>query len=81
MHKKTEKSILRLFIYKKFKKQFYFFICILPGHVFNESLKEFWKNSNFENMRANFLRRCQNSPRQNSPELMHFPARKKKSFN
>ena len=57
MHKKTEKCILRFFIYKKFKKQFYFFTCILPGYVFNESPKEFWKNSNFENMRAGFLRR------------------------
>ena len=74
MHKKTEKSILRFFIYKKFKKQFYFFTCILPGYVFNESPKEFWKNSNFENMRANFIRRCQNSLRQNSPEIMHFQA-------
>ena len=74
MHKKTEKSISRFFIYKKFKKQFYFFTCILPGYVFNESPKEFWKNSNFENMRANFISRCQNSLRQNSPEIMHFQA-------
>ena len=51
MHKKTEKSILRFLIYKKFKKQFYFFACILPSYVFNESLKEFWKNSNFEYMK------------------------------
>ena len=72
MHKKTEKSILRFFIYKKFKKQFHFFTCILPSYVFNESTKEFWKNSNFENMRANFHRRCQNSLRQNSPKIMHF---------
>ena len=35
------------------------FTCILPeGH---KSPKEFWKNSHFENMRADFLRRCQNS--------------------
>ena len=67
MHKKTEKSILRLFIYKKFKKQFYFFTCILPGYVFNESPKEFCKNSNFENMRAGFLLWCQNSLRQTTP--------------
>ena len=73
MHKKTEKSILRFFIYKQFK---FFFTCILPGYVFNESKKEFWKNSSFENMRANFIRRCQNSLRQNSPEIMHFQARK-----
>ena len=74
MHKKTEKSISRFFIYKKLKKQFYFFTCILPGYVFNESPKEFWKNSNFENVRANFINRCQNSLRQNSPEIMHFQA-------
>ena len=74
MHKKTEKSMLRFFIYKNFKKQFHFFTCILPGYVFNESPKEFWKNSNFENMRANFIRRCQSSLRQNSPVIMHFQA-------
>ena len=54
MHKKTEKSILRFFIFKKFKKQF-FLTCILHGYVFNESPNKFWKNSNFENMRANFI--------------------------
>ena len=79
MHKKTEKSISRFFVYKNFKRQLlFFFTCILPGYVFNESPKEFWKNSNFENMRANFISRCQNSLRQNSPEIMHFQARKKK---
>ena len=72
MHKKTEKSILRFIIQKKFKKQFYFYTCILPGYVSDESPKEFWKNINFENMRVNFIRRCQNSLRQNSPEIMHF---------
>ena len=81
MHKKTEKSISRFFVYKKFKKQFYFFTCILPGYVFNESPKEFWKNSNFENIRANFISRCQNSLWQNSPEIIHFQAWKKESFN
>ena len=30
----------------------------------HESFKEFWKNCHFENMRADFLRRCQNSLRQ-----------------
>ena len=52
MHKKTDKSIFKIFIYKKFKKQFYFFTCILPDYVFHESSKEFWKMSHFENMRA-----------------------------
>ena len=74
MHKKTDKSIFKFSIYKKFKIQLYFFTCILPGYVFNECPKEFWKNSNFENMRAGFLRRYQNSLRQNSPEIMHFQA-------
>jgi hypothetical protein len=63
-----------IFIYKKFKKQFEFFTCILPGHLFHENPKEFWKNSHFENIRAGFLRWCQNSLWQNSPEIMHFQA-------
>ena len=60
-----------------FKKAFYFFTSILPDYVSHESLKEFWKNCHFENMRADFLRRCQNSLWQTSPEMMHFQARKK----
>ena len=55
MHKKTDKSVFNFFIYKKFKKQLDFLICILSGDFFNESSKEFWKNSNFEKMRAGFL--------------------------
>ena len=74
MHKKTEKSISEFLFIKSSKKQFYFITCILPDYVFNESPKEFWKNSNFENMRANFIKRCQNSLRQNIPEIMHFQA-------
>jgi hypothetical protein len=42
--------------------------------VFHESSKEFWKNSHFENMRADFLMRCQKSLWQTSPEMMHFQA-------
>ena len=38
-----------------FKKAFYFFTSILPDYVSHESLKEFWKNCHFENMRADFL--------------------------
>ena len=41
MHKKTEKSKSRFFIYKKLKKQFYLFTCILNGYFFNESQKNF----------------------------------------
>jgi hypothetical protein len=44
--------------------------------VFHESLKEFWKKSHLENMRASFLRRCQNSLRQTSPKIMYFQTRK-----
>jgi hypothetical protein len=56
-------------------------LIFLPHYVSHEILKEFWKNSHFENMRADFLRRCQNSLRQTSPEMMHFQARQKKYFN
>ena len=55
--------------------------CILPDYVGHESSKEFWKNSHFENMRADFHRRCQNSLWQTSPEMMHFQALKKEHFN
>jgi hypothetical protein len=48
--------------------------CILPDYVAHESFKEFLKNSHFENMRADFLRRCQNWIRQASPEMMHLQA-------
>ena len=47
---------------------------ILSEYVGHESLKEVWKNSHFENLRADFPRRCQNSLRQTSPERMHFQA-------
>ena len=49
-----------------------FFTSILPDYVYYESLKEFWKKSHFENMRAGFLRRRQNSLRQTSPKMMYF---------
>ena len=74
MHKKTDKSIFKNCISEKFRKQLYFFTCILPDYVFHESPKEFWKNNHFENMRASFLRRCQNSLWQTSHEMMHFQA-------
>ena len=35
-------------------------------------MKAFGKNSHFENMRADFLRQCQNWLQQTSPEMMHF---------
>ena len=74
MHKKQKKQYQDFLFIKSSKNNFIFFTCILPGYVFNESPKEFWKNSNFENMRANFISRCQKSLRQNSPEIMHFQA-------
>ena len=74
MHKKTDKSIFKNCNSEKFRKQLYVFACILPDYVFHESPKEFWKNNYFENMRADFLRRCQNTLWQTSPEMMHFQA-------
>ena len=53
----------QFFINEKFKKLLYFFICILPNYVPHEITKDFWKNSHFENVRADFLLRCQNSLR------------------
>ena len=81
MHKKTDKTKFKNCISEKFMKQHNFFTCISPDYVFHESPKEFWKNNHFENMRADFLRRCKNSHRQTSPETMHFQACKKKDFN
>ena len=43
---------------KSSENRFYFFACILPDYVAYERPKEFWKNSQFENMRTGFLVRC-----------------------
>ena len=59
---------------------FLFFTCILSDYVADEITKEFWKNSHFENMRADFPLKCQNSLRWNTPEIMHFQAWKKNVF-
>ena len=40
---------------KKFQNCFYFFTCILPDYVAHEIIKEFGKNSHFENMTAGSL--------------------------
>ena len=40
----------------KTSENIFFSTCILPDYVSHESLKEFWKNSHFENMRAGFLK-------------------------
>ena len=54
--KSTKLHIFKNVVSEKFRKQFYFFTCILPDYVSHESLNEFWKNSHFENMRAGFLK-------------------------
>ena len=74
IRKKSDSTIYKNFVREKFRKQFQFFTCILPDYLSHESLKVFWKNSDFENMGAGFLRRCQNTLRQNSLEMMHFQA-------
>jgi hypothetical protein len=56
----------------KSSKTILFSTCILPDYVSYESPKEFWRNSHFENMKADFLRRCQNSLWQTSHEMMHL---------
>ena len=61
MRKKIDKTIFKNCISEKFRKQSNFLICISSDYVFHESPKKFWKNNHFENMRASFLRRCQNS--------------------
>ena len=74
---KKQKKVSSNFLLIKSSRNNFIFYLYLSGYVFNESSKEFWKNSNFEKMRAGFLWRCQNSLRQNSPEIMHFQAWKK----
>ena len=61
-------------VYSKVQETILFFTCILPDYLGHESFKKFWKNSHFENMRADFLRRCQNSLWQTRPEMMQFKA-------
>ena len=56
---KCHKSNFIKCINEKFRK--YFFTCIVPDYVPHEILKEFWKNSHFENLRAGLILRCQNS--------------------
>ena len=47
---------------QKIQKSILFILtCILPDYVAHENPKEFWKNSRFENIRAGFLGRSQNS--------------------
>ena len=52
VHKKYDSSKLKIFINEKFQKNIQFFTCILPNNVAHDITKEFWKNSHFENARA-----------------------------
>ena len=66
------KAVLRNLLHhfslmKSSENKFYFFTCILVGYVAHESPKEFLEYSHFENMRAGFLLRCQNSLWQTTP--------------
>ena len=49
-----------------FSPAFYLIMC------FMKAPNNFGKKSHFENMKAGFLRRCQNSLRQTSPKIMYF---------
>ena len=49
-------SILKNVINEKFRKQFYFFTCILLDYVAHDIQKRIFKNINFENMTAVFFR-------------------------
>ena len=69
---KMTKDYSKILLMKSSRNNFILFTCILPDYMVHESIKELWKNNHFENMRADFLRRCQNSLRQTSPEMMHF---------
>ena len=52
---KSTKLYSKLLLVKSSESTFVF-TCILPDYVFHESLKEFWQNRHFENMRAGFLK-------------------------
>ena len=48
--KRKAQNVFKNVISEKFRKQFCFLTCILSDYVAHKSFKEFWKNSNFENM-------------------------------
>ena len=62
----------KFLIMKSSNKYWFFLNCILSHYLAHEITKEFWKNSHFENMRTDFLLRCQNTLWWNTPEKMHF---------
>jgi hypothetical protein len=49
---KSTKLYSKILLVKSSENNFIF----LPDYVSHESLKEFWKNRHFENMRAGFLK-------------------------
>ena len=54
-----------------------FSICLLTDYMSHESLKEFWKNTHFENMRAGFLCGVKIHFSKLTLEMMHFQPWKK----
>ena len=62
-YQKNRQKYIHDFQWSNIQKIFHFFICIFPNYVAHEITKEFWKNSHFENMTADFLLRWQNSLR------------------
>ena len=71
---KMTKVFSKILLMTSLGSNFIFFTCILPDYVGHENSKEFRKNNHFENMKADFLRRSENSLRQTSPEMIHFLA-------
>ena len=69
---KMTKVSSKILLMTSLGSNFIFFTCILSDNVGHEKLKEFWKTNHFENMKADFLRRSQNSLRQTSPKMMDF---------
>ena len=81
MHKKPDSTIFKNFIRKKFIKWFYFLPAFYLIMCLMKVKKNFEKNSHFENTRAGFVLRYQNSLRQNTSKMMHFQAWKNKGFD
>ena len=54
---KSPQFSFQFFVSKKFRKLFYFFICILLDLVVHEITKKNWPNCHFENRTADFLLR------------------------
>ena len=74
---KKETKAYQRFLIEKVRFFFHSFTCIFSDYMAHDITKEFWKISDFENMTAGFLKRCQNLLRYFTPETMHFQAWKK----